>query len=75
VAQLLNTAIKRAGLQGQGFSAKCFRPTGATVAIDCKHDADMVMKVGKWRSREIFMEHYVHSQTPVSLSSDILGIK
>ena len=33
VASILDDAIEGAGLAGQGFSAKSFRPTGATVGI------------------------------------------
>ncbi|KAH3807972.1 hypothetical protein DPMN_136320 [Dreissena polymorpha] len=33
VANILEDAIKRAGLQGQGFTEKSFRPTGATNAV------------------------------------------
>ena len=32
IANALESSFSRAGLSGQGFSAKCFRPTGATRA-------------------------------------------
>ncbi|KAH3890209.1 hypothetical protein DPMN_014281 [Dreissena polymorpha] len=34
VANILEEAIYRVGLQGQGFTAKSFRPTGATNAVN-----------------------------------------
>jgi len=73
IAQVLNKAIEMAGLKGQGFSAKSFRPTGATHAVDNGYDPDMIMKVGKWKTREVFMEHYVHSKTPASFTNDMLA--
>ncbi len=72
VANILNDAIKLAGLEGRGFSAKSFRPTGATAAIDMNHDPEMTMQVGRWKTRSIFFEHYVHAKPPVSFSGDIL---
>ena len=47
VAQILNDAIKRAGLGGQHYSAKDFRPTGATVAIDNGTDPEVAMQIGR----------------------------
>ena len=38
VAQVLSRAIKLAGLDGRGFTAKSFRPTGATVAVHKRHN-------------------------------------
>jgi len=73
VAQVLNKSIKLAGLDHQGFSARSFRPTGATVAIDNSHNPDTVMKIGRWKSREIFMTHYVHSKTPSSFCTDLFN--
>ncbi|KAJ8019576.1 hypothetical protein HOLleu_41225 [Holothuria leucospilota] len=34
VANILNEAINIVGLSGRGFSAKSFRPTGATLAVE-----------------------------------------
>ena len=55
-----------------GFSAKSFRPTGATVAIEEGHDAADVMKVGRWKTQTVFYEHYVHSKTPASFTESII---
>jgi hypothetical protein len=73
IAQVLNKAIKLAGLEGQGYSAKSFRPTGATTAIANNYDPDTVMKIGKWKTREVFMGHYVHSQTPSSFTTSMFN--
>lgn len=34
IADILNDSIAKAGLSGQGYSAKSFRPTGATAAVE-----------------------------------------
>ncbi len=68
----MNEAIRLAGLNNQGFSAKSFRPTGATIAIDSGCDPEITMRQGRWKTRSVFFEHYVHSKPPVSMSSDIL---
>ena len=45
VAKDLELAIKYAGLQGQGYSAKSFRPTGATTAIQNGCQPDQVRAI------------------------------
>jgi len=73
VSKILEKAISMAGLAGQGFSAKSFRPTGATRAIDGGIDPEVVQKMGRWKCTEVFREHYVHSKTPRAYTQTILG--
>ena len=47
VAQILDDAIQISGLGDQGFSAKSFRPTGATVAIETGCDPEIAMRQGR----------------------------
>ena len=71
IAKILNKVIEDAGLTG--YSAKDFRPTGATSALQAGiHDA-AVMKVGRWKSVDVFREHYVHFQTPVDFTDKIIA--
>lgn len=72
VASILNEAIKLAGLSNQGYSAKSFRPTGATIAIESGCDPEITMRQGRWKTRSVFFDHYVHAKPPDSMSSDIL---
>lgn len=65
--------IKLAGLADQGYTAKCFRPTGATKAIEANHNPEVVRKTGRWKSSEVFFQHYVHANPPKSFSPDILN--
>ncbi len=64
VASILEDSISRAGLSGRGFSAKSFRPTGASVAIEKGLDPKVVQSVGRWKSTEVFYAHYVHCRIP-----------
>jgi len=73
VGNILEEAITLAGLSTDIFSAKSFRPTGATVAINEGHDPRNVMKMGRWKTQSVFYEHYVHSRIPVSFTDDILS--
>ena len=72
VAGILEDSINLAGLSGRGFSAKSFRPTGATLAIERGIDPHIVQKVGRWKSTEVFYNHYVHSKTPSEFVSEVL---
>ena len=71
ISRILEQAIILAGLKEQGFTAKCFRPTGASNAVDAGLDPDFIQKVGRWRSRDTFEEHYVHSKPCVSFTDKI----
>lgn len=75
VGSVLEKAIKLADLHHKGFTAKNFRPTGATRAIEGNIVADTVRKVGRWKSRETFEEHYVHSKPPQDFTDIVYGIK
>jgi site-specific recombinase XerD len=72
IANILEDAIELAGLGGQGFSAKSFRCTGATAAIEAGQDPNIVMKMGRWKTESVFYEHYVHSRTPANFTANIL---
>ena len=63
VSKILCEAISLAGLNMSDYSAKDFRPTGATYAISQGFNPDTVMKLGRWKTRSVFFEHYVHSVT------------
>ena len=64
ISRILNEAIDKAGLSSKGFSAKCFRPTGATEAVRFGLSPDMARYVGRWRCASTFEKHYVHAQLP-----------
>ena len=68
VSKILNNAISLAGLP-RTYTAKCFRPTGATNAIEAGLNPDSVRKLGRWKSQPVFEEHYVHAK-PSSVFTD-----
>ncbi len=73
VSHILSEAITLAGLGGRGFSVKSFRPTGATAAINKGHYPKMVQRLGRWKTETVFLEHYVHSRTPQSYTTDLFS--
>ena len=73
IAKDLQECIDLSGLKGCGFSAKSFRPTGATVAIEKGEDPKMVQSIGRWKSTEVFYNHYVHSRTTNDFTSKVLS--
>ena len=73
IAKILEESIDLAGLGGQGFTAKSFRPTGATVAIDQGLDPKIVQQIGRWKTADVFFQHYVHSRTPDEYTTKILN--
>lgn len=72
VSRILEEAIVLAGLPTKDFSAKSFRPTGATTAISQDMNPEIVRKVGRWKNQEVFFEHYVHSKTPLEYTESVL---
>lgn len=74
IAKDLEVAIVWAGIDSETFSAKCFRPTGATLAIRAGVDPDQVRSIGRWKCRETFEEHYVYPSVRKTFTDNILGI-
>ena len=71
VGHILEEAIRLCGLPRE-FTAKYFRPTGATKAIEEGQDPEIVRKLGRWKSSQVFYDHYVHSKTPAGLVMSVL---
>ena len=72
VAKILNEVIDMAGLDSSLYTAKCFRPSGATKGIESNCNPDALRQVGRWRNREVFEAHYVHSKAQKGISNKIL---
>ena len=72
VSRVLEDAIYLAGLEPSKYSAKCFRPTGATRAIEAGCDPDKARRIGRWKTPSVFFEHYVHDKTHSSYSDSVL---
>ena len=72
IGKILCDSIKRAGLDTSIYSAKSFRPTGATISVQSGCDPDIIRHVGRWKSKEVFERHYVHSQAQDSFTDNIL---
>ena len=74
IAKILRSVIFDAGLDVTEFSAKYFRPTGATVLIESGIDPEMVRKIGRWKCSSVFYAHYVHRSTPRSVVEAVLPV-
>ena len=72
IAKILVKSIDMAGLGNQGFSAKSFRPTGATAVVQNGVHPDRVPNIGRWKNAECFEKHYVHVQPKEGTSDCIL---
>ena len=72
-SDIMAESISLAGLGGQGYGPKCFRPTGATVAVETKHDPADIMKTGRWKTASVFFEHYVHAKNKETYTDSLLG--
>ncbi len=71
IATILNKALQMAGLRGH--SAKSFRPTGATRAVDAGQNPDTVRAVGRWKDHECFEFHYIHSRPRLGFTDAIVA--
>ena len=74
IRQILNDAIETVGLSRNDFTAKSFRPTGATIAITEGFDPNVVQQIGRWKTSSVFFEHYVHSRVPINFTDKILKL-
>lgn len=73
VSGILQQAIRLAGLSSEKYSAKSFRPTGATTAIANNIGPKIVQKLGRWKTESVFFEHYVHSKPPEDYTDKVIG--
>ena len=71
VGRILSEAIASAGLSDQGYTPKCFRPTGANAAIEAGIMPETAMQIGRWKTKEVFYNHYVYPRAPGSYTDDI----
>ena len=74
VSKILSQAIKMAGLHGQGYTAKSFRPTGASMSVAAGVLPETVMQIGRWKTKEVFFNHYVHKIVPQSFSDNLVNV-
>ena len=72
VAKVLEDAIYLAGLDLNLYSAKCFRPSAATRAIESGFDPDKARRIGRWKTPSVFFEHYVYDNTPSAFTDYML---
>ncbi|XP_043244702.1 uncharacterized protein LOC122393113 [Amphibalanus amphitrite] len=74
VAGVLQDAIQAAEEYGlpPGHTPKDFRPTGATAAVGHGFNADDVQRLGRWKTRSVFMDRYVHNKVPDSFTDSML---
>ena len=74
VAGVLRDAIGAAEKFGlsPGHRPKDFRPTGATEAVRRGFKADDVQRLGRWKTRSVFMDHYVHNKVHDSFTDSML---
>ncbi len=73
ISKVLDEAILCAGLGGMGFSAKSFRPTAATAAMDIGVQPETAMQIGRWKTKEVFFNHYVYPRAPASYTNDMFN--
>jgi hypothetical protein len=64
IAHILEESIALAGLQGQGFTARSFRPTGASQAVSHACSPETAMQIGRWNTKEVFFNRYVYPTAP-----------
>ena len=72
IAKVMNEAIIMAGLDGRQFTAKSFRPTGATSAVDAAVEPDKVRRLGRWKTQEVFYYHYVRNKMNNDFTDNLL---
>ncbi len=73
IAKVLDRAIELAGLDRSKYSARNFRPSAATAAVDAKVPTETAMQLGRWKTREVFLNHYVYPHAPDDYTDNVVG--
>lgn len=71
IADILNESINLVGLTGHGYSAKSFRPTAASASLDIGLMPETAMLIGRWKTKEVFFNHYVYPRAPESYTTEL----
>ena len=75
VADTLNKSIEEAGLKNSGYSARSFRPTGATAYVTSGVENHITRTIGRWKSEECFNSNYVYPLSSVSATDKLFSAK
>jgi hypothetical protein len=73
ISRILSLSITDAGLEGQGYSPRCFRPTAATVAVRSGCDPGLVRQIGRWKTESVFYERYVYPVAPSDFTNRVIS--
>ena len=65
IGYILEEAICLVGLKDRGFTA--------TLAMNAGILPETAMQVGRWKTKEVFFNHYVYPRLPKNYSEKILG--
>ena len=75
IGNILEEAISAAGLSSLGFTAKSFRPTAATMAVQKGMLPETAMQLGRWKTKEVFFNHYVYPKVPDTYTGNLFDVK
>ena len=59
-------------LGGQEYFLRSFRPTGVSAAVKADTKPETAMKVGRWKSDQIFLPRYVYPLVQDSYRDSVL---
>jgi len=71
----LKEVIKAVGMDPSIITARSFRSGGATSGIEHGADAAQLMKVGRWKTTDVFFGNYVAVQPHQDTTDRMLGSK
>lgn len=71
IASILQEAIHLVGLDKEGFTPKSFRPSSATASIQNQVDPHTAMQIGRWKSKDVFYDHYVYPCAPSRYTDNV----
>ena len=74
IAKDLQAANDYTTLRGKGFTAKCFRPSCATASIKSGVQPLTAMQIGRWKTQEVFVNHYVYPNAPSSYTDSVIQL-
>jgi hypothetical protein len=74
ISRVLNQAIAYAGLD-TCYTAKNFRPSAATAAVKSEVPVETAMQLGRWKTKEVFFNHYVYPRAPKDYTQNIVSGK
>ena len=75
ISTILKSVIKEAGMDTSIITTRCFRSGGVSYGVERGVQPAQLMKIGRWKSADVFFNNYVAARPAKDTTDRMLGIE